>query len=251
MKKEIKHKENNLKIETRLLEIKSLFRYLFNFWRTKKIMDSINEKNLSEIKNKKQKTATVLLHGNFQNYHSLMIDVIKWFNKKDLTIISLGYDYREDIEKSAEKIKTDIDKILEKTKADKVNIIALSYGGILARYYAEKLNKYKKINKLVTISTPYFPVKRFSIGYFLNFLVGGHGCKDNIILKELINKNSIKNHLAISARNDKIIGYKKINFPNIKTITLDGGHHPLAHNIERLNIALDYIQENKNKNHNR
>ena len=230
-------------MKTIKLIIKSLFTYIFNFGNTKKIVDNINKENIKELKNN-NKIPTILIHGNFQNYHSFMIEVLKWFKKNDLLVISVGYDYKESLEKSVIKVKKQIEDILQKTNSKKINIIALSYGGIVARTYIEKYEGYKKVNKLVTICTPYFPVNKYSLGFFLNWLVGGHGKEDNKTLKELLTKNSIKNHLAICAKNDLIIGNKKIDLKNTKFVKVKGFHHPLSQNTKKLEIALTYIKKN-------
>ncbi len=52
-------------------------------------------------------------------------------------------------------IKDRIIEILDKTKSDKVNIIAHSKGGLEARYLISKLNMADKVASLTTISTPH------------------------------------------------------------------------------------------------
>ena len=59
------------------------------------------------------------------------------------------------IESNAELLKTTIDKILAKTKNEKVNIIAHSKGGIDSRYCIWKYQYGDRVASLTTISTPH------------------------------------------------------------------------------------------------
>jgi triacylglycerol lipase len=58
-------------------------------------------------------------------------------------------------ESNAEILKATIDKVLEETNSEKVNIIAHSKGGIDARYFIWKYNYGDKVASLTTISTPH------------------------------------------------------------------------------------------------
>jgi triacylglycerol lipase len=58
-------------------------------------------------------------------------------------------------ESNAEILKTTIDKILEETNSEKVNIIAHSKGGLDSRYLIWKYDYGDKIASLTTISTPH------------------------------------------------------------------------------------------------
>jgi len=59
------------------------------------------------------------------------------------------------IESNAEIIKNTVDRVLEETKAAKVNIIAHSKGGLDSRCFIWKYNYGDKIASLTTISTPH------------------------------------------------------------------------------------------------
>ncbi len=56
---------------------------------------------------------------------------------------------------NAEQIKQRILKILEQTKAERINIIAHSKGGIECRYLISKLDMADKVSSLTTIATPH------------------------------------------------------------------------------------------------
>ncbi|MDR0291138.1 MAG: alpha/beta hydrolase [Treponema sp.] len=58
-------------------------------------------------------------------------------------------------ESNAQILKTTIDKILEETQTEKVNIIAHSKGGLDSRYLIWKYNYGDKVASLTTIATPH------------------------------------------------------------------------------------------------
>ncbi len=60
-----------------------------------------------------------------------------------------------DFESNAKILKTTIDKVLEKTKSEKVNILAHSKGGLDSRYFIRKYDYGAKVASLTTISTPH------------------------------------------------------------------------------------------------
>lgn len=59
------------------------------------------------------------------------------------------------IEENAQLIKDRILEILEKTRVEKMNIIAHSKGGVESRYMISKLNMEDKIASLTTLATPH------------------------------------------------------------------------------------------------
>jgi triacylglycerol lipase len=59
------------------------------------------------------------------------------------------------IESNAELLKATVDKVLEETGKEKVNIIAHSKGGLDSRYMIWKYNYGDKVTSLTTVSTPH------------------------------------------------------------------------------------------------
>ena len=59
------------------------------------------------------------------------------------------------VENNAEQIKAEITDILEKTGADKVNIIAHSKGGLDSKYMIERLGMQGSVASLTTLCTPH------------------------------------------------------------------------------------------------
>lgn len=75
----------------------------------------------------------------------------KVFSKSKFLI----FEYNSKLKDSIEKISSDLDKFIEKNtkKSDKIYLIGVSAGGIIAEYYSKILNP-KKIQALSTICSP-------------------------------------------------------------------------------------------------
>jgi len=76
-------------------------------------------------------------------------------------------------ESNAEILKTTVDKILDETKSEKVNIIAHSKGGIDARYFIWKYNYGDKAASLTTVSTPHHGAEIADLVYKQNIVHSG------------------------------------------------------------------------------
>jgi len=75
-----------------------------------------------------------------------------------------------DIKSNAKILKTSIDKVLDETKSEKINIIAHSKGGLDSRYFICKYNYGDKIASLTTISTPHHGAELSDLIYRQRFL---------------------------------------------------------------------------------
>jgi triacylglycerol lipase len=89
--------------------------------------------------------------------------VPKLYSKNGIKVYHGGTDAWGSIEGNAEKIKNKIIAILNETRAEKVNIIAHSRGGLEARYLISSLNMDHAIASLTTISTPHRGVKAMNL----------------------------------------------------------------------------------------
>ncbi|MDE7348744.1 MAG: hypothetical protein K2N53_03695 [Clostridia bacterium] len=86
----------------------------------------------------------------------------KAFGKIEKVLKNAGYDVytaRTDsfgtVENNALQLKEQIEILLQKRRAEKVNVIAYSKGGLDARYLIEKLDMEKCVASLTTISAPH------------------------------------------------------------------------------------------------
>jgi triacylglycerol lipase len=79
----------------------------------------------------------------------------KILEEKGIRVFLGNTDSWGDCDSNAKILKLTIEKILEETKAEKVNIISHSKGGIDSRYLIWKHNFEDKVASLITISTPH------------------------------------------------------------------------------------------------
>lgn len=121
--------------------------YPFGFWK---------EKDPKLLPDHSQKRPILLIHGIFHN-HSAFYGL-----KKRLKRLGWGQvytmnlsTYRKGIVELSEEISQRVNIILNTTKTPKVDIIAHSLGGIIARYYIQFLGGAEKIRHCVTLGTPH------------------------------------------------------------------------------------------------
>jgi triacylglycerol esterase/lipase EstA (alpha/beta hydrolase family) len=114
------------------------------------------------------KYPVLLVHGagfrdktlGFINYWGRIPEL---FSKHGVDVFYGGTDAWGSIENNAEVIRNKINDILNETKAEKVNIIAHSRGGLEARYLISTMNMAHTVASLTTISTPHHGVKAMNV----------------------------------------------------------------------------------------
>lgn len=98
----------------------------------------------------------LLIHGIFHNHSA--------FFKMKKRLLRYGWDkiytinlatYSQGIEELAVLTEKKIDAILVQTRANRVDIIAHSLGGTIARYYIQVLSGHQKVKHCVTLGTPH------------------------------------------------------------------------------------------------
>jgi triacylglycerol lipase len=116
----------------------------------------------------------VLVHGIIAHDRP---GVIKYWGRIPETLQETGAkvffgntDAWGDIKSNAKILKSSIDKILDETKSEKVNIIAHSKGGLDARYFIWKNNYGDRIASLTTLSTPHHGAELSDLIYRQRFL---------------------------------------------------------------------------------
>ncbi|MDR0319889.1 MAG: hypothetical protein LBI28_00155 [Treponema sp.] len=85
------------------------------------------------------------------------------FEEQGIAVHYGGTDAWGSIEENARTLKKRINDILSETKAQKINIIAHSRGGLEARYLISTMNMEHTVASLTTISTPHRGVKIMNI----------------------------------------------------------------------------------------
>ncbi|MEU0948817.1 alpha/beta fold hydrolase [Streptomyces canus] len=128
----------------------------------------------------------VLVHGTFANSVDNWLALAPYLESRDYCVFSFDYGQLSGvplfhglgpIDKSAEQLKTFVDKVLTATGAAETDLVGHSQGGLMPRYYLRFLGGAAKVNALVGIAPdnhgttlsgltnllPYFP----GVGDFL------------------------------------------------------------------------------------
>jgi triacylglycerol lipase len=83
-----------------------------------------------------------------------MIDRLKVDGWTDAPLVAWTYDSNQSNVTTAQRLQTTVDSLLAATGAKKVDIIAHSMGGLLARYFSKNLAGSEKIDGFVFLGTP-------------------------------------------------------------------------------------------------
>jgi len=105
------------------------------------------------------KYPVVLVHGVVAHDRGGMVNfwgrIPQKLQEKNIKVFLGNTDAWGSYESNAELLKATIDKVLEETNSEKVNIIAHSKGGIDSRYLIWKYGYGDKVASLTTVSTPH------------------------------------------------------------------------------------------------
>lgn len=229
-----------------------VLRFFYPLWvlaSSKKKMDALNERNILEACATNDRI-TIFLHGIASTYYFAPYWIVKWFTRNGVHMVSLGYDYTADLKTAAEQVKTQIDAICEQYGIAEINIVGVSLGGVIGRYYVEALGGKEITHKLVTIFSPIIPPDPGTKNVALvihNFL--SHGvAEESSRLNRMIQRTfSVRNYLAIYGTSDWIVGkemYPLHQVPeNVRQVPLAGGHLLVTYNTDAAEVALEYLQE--------
>jgi len=150
------------------------------------------------------------------------------------------------VSESAEELKERIEKIIEETGCEKVNIIAHSKGGLDSRYMISVLGMDKYVASLTTINTPNRGCEfaDYLLSRMSKELVNGIANKYNYTLKKLGDTNpdfisAVEDLTASKCKelNDKIVDSKNVYYKSVgsKLNVARGGRFPL-------NLTHNFVQ---------
>ncbi|MFF1305471.1 esterase/lipase family protein [Streptomyces sp. NPDC058307] len=103
----------------------------------------------------------VLVHGTFANSADNWLALVPYLENRDYCVFSFDYGQLSGvplfyglgpIDKSAEQLKTFVDKVLTATGAAETDLVGHSQGGLMPRYYLKFLGGAAKVNALVGIA---------------------------------------------------------------------------------------------------
>ncbi|WP_069761214.1 triacylglycerol lipase [Streptomyces sp. LUP47B] len=103
----------------------------------------------------------VLVHGTFANSVDNWLALAPYLENRDYCVFSFDYGQLSGvplfyglgpIDRSAEQLKTFVDKVLDATGAPETDLVGHSQGGLMPRYYLKFLGGAAKVNALVGIA---------------------------------------------------------------------------------------------------
>ncbi|HVW40203.1 MAG TPA: alpha/beta fold hydrolase [Amycolatopsis sp.] len=70
-------------------------------------------------------------------------------------VVSFSYGWLDDVRVAAARLADQIEQLCTVTRSDSVDIVGHSLGGLIARYYVQRLGGHPRVGTLITIATPH------------------------------------------------------------------------------------------------
>lgn len=130
----------------------------------------------------------------------------------DATIFSLPGGGLQDIALTAQALAPVVDQVLARTGASKVDLVGHSEGGVVARYYINRLGGAAKVDSFVSLAGPQYGTYAGNIADFLGIDVFCEACKQMEIGSAFLN--------ALNAGPDVPAGVSATTFRTIYDIAV-------------------------------
>jgi pimeloyl-ACP methyl ester carboxylesterase len=101
-------------------------------------------------------TPILLVHG-FADNRSVFAVLRRALSKRGFGVVyGLNYSVLTgDIRSAARELRREVERICEVTSAEQVHVVGHSLGGLIARYYVQRLGGDARVHTLVTLGTPH------------------------------------------------------------------------------------------------
>lgn len=101
-------------------------------------------------------TPIILVHGIIDN-HTVFAFLRRALNRRGFgRVITLNYSpLSDDIPRVARRLKSLVEKVRRETGYERVHVIGHSMGGVVARYYIQRLGGDQRVHTLVTLGSPH------------------------------------------------------------------------------------------------
>ena len=101
-------------------------------------------------------TPIILLHGYFHNRSAFVVMKRSLRKLGFRSVDTMNYNViGHDVQELAQQLAAHVDEVLECTEATHVHLIGHSLGGLVARYYIQKLGGHEKVHTCITLGTPH------------------------------------------------------------------------------------------------
>ena len=91
----------------------------------------------------------------FKTYRNLINSLDQNGYQPNINLFEFPYEWRNSNVLTAEDLKIKIQDVMDKTKVSRVDLVAHSMGGLVARQYIESSNYQNNIDQLITLGTPH------------------------------------------------------------------------------------------------
>lgn len=101
-------------------------------------------------------TPILLVHGIVDN-HTVFAPLERALRRRGFTDLS-SFDYglrTSDVRATAQDLAMAVERLVEDSGSEKVHVIGHSLGGLIARYYIQRMGGYEYVHTLVTLGTPH------------------------------------------------------------------------------------------------
>jgi pimeloyl-ACP methyl ester carboxylesterase len=101
-------------------------------------------------------TPIVLVHGWIDN-RSIFTFLRRSLQRRGFgRIVTMNYSaFTHDVPKAAHRLRELVDRLCEETGYERVHVVGHSLGGLVARYYVQRLGGDERVHTLVTLGTPH------------------------------------------------------------------------------------------------
>jgi triacylglycerol lipase len=113
-------------------------------------------------------TPILLVHGIVDN-HSIFTVLDRALRRRGFRNLS-SHDYgllTRDVRRAAVDLAVDIERLSARTGYDRIHVIGHSLGGLIARYYVQRLGGDARVHTLVTLGTPHHGTLLAQAGHLL------------------------------------------------------------------------------------
>lgn len=214
---------------------------------SKQKMDQHNEKQIkyaSETNNE----LTVVIHGIFAKYYTATYPITLELTRLGINSIAMGFDYTKSLDDAARELQHQIFQLTQNSAVSKVNIVGISLGGVVARYYIEKLNGKAHVNKLVTVCSPLgtgIPNELCGADFIRRLTrLEDSPQREHNLYDELSTLFSVP-QLGIYANRDLIVRSKAHpdipTHDNLQLVKIGGGHTFVSFNNEVLQLTARFL----------
>lgn len=101
-------------------------------------------------------TPILLVHGIVDN-HTIFSPLERALRRRGFTDLS-SFDYgvlTTDVRATAQDLAVAVEKLVRESGADKVHVIGHSLGGLITRYYVQRMSGHEHVHTVVTLGTPH------------------------------------------------------------------------------------------------